>query len=311
MTTLEKFEMPHIATIDVEGRRYNVALRIDHDGVEFVGRLWFSDEAWAEDDGIVDQGVLPGRTAELVVNHAQSLGERELVQRYRRALAQRRRFHALRRLTVEVLENIRHLNALATSMRAGLVEMHEAAAEIDLTEDNLHELIDRTARHHPPARIRILVTRTSRHEERRRARVAFLDELLRVPGIVTAHLAAVQHGIVTRISEKHRPDFAVGTGHFQHRHVVIHGPGGIRIVRVATFPVRLPAIHGKARARLPKLQPRRKRGLETFAHGIDDRLPHERHVPIHRLQIRRLRVPAERPLGPHAFGEHLRRGMRV
>jgi hypothetical protein len=133
MTTLEKFEMPHIATIEVEGRRYNVALRIEHDGVEFVGRLWFADEAWAEDDGMVDQGVLPGRSAELVIAHAQSLGHRELVQR----------FHALRQLTVEVLENIRHLNALATSMRAGLVEMHEAAAEIDLTEDNLHELIDR------------------------------------------------------------------------------------------------------------------------------------------------------------------------
>jgi hypothetical protein len=143
MTTLEKFEMPHIATIDFEGRRYNVALRIEHDGVEFVGRLWFSDEAWADDDGIVDQGVLPGRSAELVVVHAQSLGDRELVQRYRRALAQKRRFHALRRLTVEVLENIRHLNALATSMRAGLVDIEEAAAEIDVTEDRLHDLIDR------------------------------------------------------------------------------------------------------------------------------------------------------------------------
>ena len=143
MTTLEKFEMPHIATIDVEGRRYNVALRIEHDGVEFVGRLWFSDEAWADDDGIVDQGVLPGRSPDVVITHAQTLGERELVQRYRRALAQKRRFHALRRLTVEVLENIRHLNALATSMRAGLVDMEEAAAEIDLTEDRLHDLIDR------------------------------------------------------------------------------------------------------------------------------------------------------------------------
>lgn len=143
MTTLEKFEMPHIATIDVEGRRYNVALRIEHDGVEFVGRLWFADDAWAEDDGIVDQGVLPGRSADVVVAHAQTLGERELVQRYRRALAQKRRFHALRRLTVEVLENIRHLNALATSMRAGLIDMDEAAAEIDLTEDRLHELVDR------------------------------------------------------------------------------------------------------------------------------------------------------------------------
>ena len=143
MTTLEKFEMPHIATIEVEGRRYNVALRIEHDGVEFVGRLWFADEAWADDDGMVDQGVIPGRSAGDVIDHAQSLGERELVQRYRRAMAQRRRFHALRRLTVEVLENIRHLNALATSMRAGLVDIEEAAAEIDLTEDRLHELIDR------------------------------------------------------------------------------------------------------------------------------------------------------------------------
>ena len=143
MTTLEKFEMPHIATIEFDGRRYNVALRIEHDGVEFVGRLWFADEAWADDDGIVDQGVVPGPSAEVVIGHAQALGERELVQRYRRALAQKRRFHALRRLTVEVLENIRHLNALATSMRAGLVDMAEAAAEIDLTEDRLHELIDR------------------------------------------------------------------------------------------------------------------------------------------------------------------------
>src|SRR4026207_1922364 len=96
MTTLEKFEMPHIATIDVEGRRYNVALRIEHDGVEFVGRLWCAGEAGADDDGIVDQGVLPGRSPELVIGNAQSLGERELVQRYRRALAQKRRVPAVR-----------------------------------------------------------------------------------------------------------------------------------------------------------------------------------------------------------------------
>jgi len=143
VTTLEKFEMPHIATIDVDGHRYNVALRIEHDGVEFVGRLWFADEAWADDDGIVDQGVLPGRSAESVIGTAHTLGERDLVQRYRRALAQKRRFHALRRLTVEVLDNIRHLNTLATSMRAGLVDLEEAATEIDGCEDRLHELIDR------------------------------------------------------------------------------------------------------------------------------------------------------------------------
>lgn len=143
MSTLERFEMPHVATIDVDGRRYNVALKIDHDGVEFVGRLWFSDEAWADDDGIVDQGVLPGKSADVVVAHAHTLGEHELVQRYRRAVAHRRRFHGMRQVTVEVLENIRHLNALAASMRAGLVDIESAAAEIETTEDRLHELIDR------------------------------------------------------------------------------------------------------------------------------------------------------------------------
>jgi hypothetical protein len=143
MNTLEKFEMPHVATIDVDGRRYNVALKIDHDGIEFVGRLWFADEAFVDDDGIVDQGVLPGATPEVVIGLARTLTERDLERRYRRALAQRRRFHALRKITMEILDKIRHLNALATSMRAGLVDVDEAAAEIELTENQLHDLIDR------------------------------------------------------------------------------------------------------------------------------------------------------------------------
>ena len=66
MTTLEKFEMPHIATIDVEGKRYNVALRIDHDGVEFVGRLWFSDEAWAEVLTLSPDAAIPGMSEQFL-----------------------------------------------------------------------------------------------------------------------------------------------------------------------------------------------------------------------------------------------------
>jgi hypothetical protein len=49
-----------IATIDVDERRLRVTLHVAHDGVEYVGRLWFADTAW-EDAGIPDRGVFPGR----------------------------------------------------------------------------------------------------------------------------------------------------------------------------------------------------------------------------------------------------------
>jgi hypothetical protein len=52
---------PHIGTIESDGRRYNVSVRIGFDGVEFVGRIWFADESW-DDLGLPDRGALPGRT---------------------------------------------------------------------------------------------------------------------------------------------------------------------------------------------------------------------------------------------------------
>jgi len=134
--------MPHIATIQVEGRRYNVALRIEHDGVEFVGRLWFADEAW-EDSGIPDRGALPGRNRDEVMALAKRLSTAELTLRYRRALAEKRRFIGLRKVTDENLSKIRYLNQVAISMRAGLLDVDGAAQEIDLTEKQLHELIDK------------------------------------------------------------------------------------------------------------------------------------------------------------------------
>ncbi len=51
------------------------------------------------------------------------------------------RFHGLRKLTEQVLEHIRYLNKVSTSMRAGLLLVDEAAAEIDATEQKLHEMI--------------------------------------------------------------------------------------------------------------------------------------------------------------------------
>jgi hypothetical protein len=135
---------PHISTIESDGRRYNVSLRVVFDGVEYVGRLWFADESW-DDLGIPDRGAFPGRTREECIALARRLTPDELVRRHRRAIAEKRRYHGLRRATDEVLAKIRYLNQVAISMRAGLLDVDGAAQEIDLTEKQLHALIDRLA----------------------------------------------------------------------------------------------------------------------------------------------------------------------
>jgi hypothetical protein len=142
MSQMDDTTQPHITTIDVEGKRFNVSVRIVYDGIEYVGRLWFAEDGW-DDHGLPDRGAFPGRSKEEVIAFARRLFPHELVQRYRRAQAEKRRFKGLRKVTDEVLSKIRYLNQVAISMRAGLLDMEGAAQEIDLTERQLHELIDR------------------------------------------------------------------------------------------------------------------------------------------------------------------------
>jgi hypothetical protein len=137
----QEIVQPHVTTIDVGGRRYNVSVRIVYDGIEFVGRLWFADEAW-EDLGFPDHGAVPGRTREEVTALAKRLTPDELSRRYHRGLAEKRRYIGLRRHTEEILAKIRYLNQVAISMRAGLLDIDGAAQEIDLTEKQLHMLIN-------------------------------------------------------------------------------------------------------------------------------------------------------------------------
>ena len=139
---LDDAVQPHIATFEYEGRRYNVSCRIAFDGIEYVGRLWFSDDEW-DDAGLGDRGSIPGRTRDEVIAGAKRLSPQDLILRYRRAQGDKRRYVGLRRVTDEILNKIRYLNQVAISMRAGLLDMEGAAQEIDLTEKQLHECIDR------------------------------------------------------------------------------------------------------------------------------------------------------------------------
>ena len=138
----EETVQPHIATLEYDGRRFDVTCRVVFDGIEYVGRLWFNDEAW-DDAGLPDRGALPGRTREESLMLARRLTQQDILLRYRRALAEKRRFVGLRKATDEILGKIRYLNQVAISMRAGLLDTEGAAAEIDLTERQLHDIIER------------------------------------------------------------------------------------------------------------------------------------------------------------------------
>ena len=141
MAINDEIVQPHVGTIEHSGRRYNVSVRIEWDGIEYVGRLWFADEAW-DDLGIPDRGAFPGRARDEVIAQTKRLTEPDMVSRYKRALAEKRRYTALRRRTEDVLAKIRYLNQVAVSMRAGLLDVDGAAQEIELTEQQLHALID-------------------------------------------------------------------------------------------------------------------------------------------------------------------------
>lgn len=139
---LHDIVQPHVADLEHDGKRLSVTCRIAFDGIEYVGRLWFAD-ARDPEAAIPDRGALPGRSRDEVLALALRLTPPELALRYRRALAERRRYHELRRATEEILSKIRYLNQVSISIRAGLLDKEGAAQELDVTEKQLHELVDR------------------------------------------------------------------------------------------------------------------------------------------------------------------------
>lgn len=129
-----------LTSLQVDGREVRVTLHTAHDGIEFVGRLFFAESGWTN-HGIPDRGILPGRTIDAVRTLAEDLRPDELAQRYRRANAEKRRFHGLRQLTLEVLAKVRYLNQVGVSMRTGLLDPEAAAQELDLTETQMLSLV--------------------------------------------------------------------------------------------------------------------------------------------------------------------------
>ena len=63
--------------------------------------------------------------------------------RYRRALAEKRRFTGLRKATEDILEKIRYLNQIALSRNGGIMDEETARQEFEETERYLHECVDK------------------------------------------------------------------------------------------------------------------------------------------------------------------------
>ena len=139
MRRFEEVSHHQVTTIDVDGKRIDVTLRVVFDGVEYVGRVWFTPDTG---DGSPDRASLPGRTVDEVLVQSRRLTHDELRARHRRALAERRRYKSLRKATEELVSKIRYLNQVVISVRAGLLDVDGAKAELDLTERQLHDCVN-------------------------------------------------------------------------------------------------------------------------------------------------------------------------
>ena len=101
-------------------------LRLAYDGVEYIGRLWFSDPS-SDQMGIPDHGAVPGRTIAEAVEVARKLTPQDLERRCHRALADKRRYIRLRRATEEIITKIKYMNRVAVTMRHGMLDSEGAS----------------------------------------------------------------------------------------------------------------------------------------------------------------------------------------
>jgi hypothetical protein len=128
-----------IRTIAVDGQKYFVALRTSHDGVEYVGRLMFTEAS--TEIAYQDHGGVPGVSVEDAVSKAKEFSDGELLQRCHRALSEKRRYGKLRRATDKVIEKIRHLNRVAIGLEKGLGDTQKGKLELDQAQADLLEIV--------------------------------------------------------------------------------------------------------------------------------------------------------------------------
>jgi hypothetical protein len=134
-----------IRTITVDDRKYSVALRVGFDGVEHVGRLWFTDTV----TGVAyqDHGAIPGISTLDAVRKAKEFNETEVEQRCYRALSEKRRFSKLRGATDKIIEKIKYLNRVAIGLEKGIIDRDGGKQELDQIQGQLLEIVQSLRTH--------------------------------------------------------------------------------------------------------------------------------------------------------------------
>ena len=132
----------HLTSLEVDGKVFNVSLKTAYDGIEHIGRLWFAD-ASANEMGIPDHGAIPGRTVDEAVSLALRLSNDDLMRRFHRAHAEKRRYVKLRRSVDEILAKVKYMNRVAVSRRGGMLDDEGAGQELDLITKQLQEIVTR------------------------------------------------------------------------------------------------------------------------------------------------------------------------
>jgi len=128
-----------IRTIDVDGQKFFVSLRVGYDGVEYIGRLMFTEAS--TEISYQDHGSVPGTSVQDAVRKSREFSDGDLVQRCYRALSEKRRFGRLRRATDQMIEKIRHLNRVAISLEKGLVDRESGNADLNQAQAELLEIV--------------------------------------------------------------------------------------------------------------------------------------------------------------------------
>jgi hypothetical protein len=134
-----------IRTITVDGQNYFVSLRVVYDGIEYLGRLRFTDAT--SQITYPDHGAIPGMIADEAVRKAKELSETQMEQRCYRALSEKRRFSKLRNATDEMINKIKHLNRVAIGLEKGMIDPAGGKHELDQVQGELLEIV-KSLRHH-------------------------------------------------------------------------------------------------------------------------------------------------------------------
>lgn len=131
----------HLATIDADGALCDVIVRFSYDGLEHIGRLWFAGPA-VNEKPIPDHGAIPGRTVEEAIQMAERFTTDDLLRRFYRARAEKRKYLQLRRATEHFLDKVKYLNRVALSIKGGMLDEEGAKQEIEMTVRQMHDLVE-------------------------------------------------------------------------------------------------------------------------------------------------------------------------